>query len=553
MSSGEEIYRMVEEICSFGWRWAGTPEAERAERYIYGKLKDAGLDEVELEEFTFTRWWPEKYGLTLLREGAATWLPSEVELNVFPVWFSGATPPEGVTAELVYAGFGTQADFDEVDVDGKIALIDGRMILNFYPTWEIFGSDRLAAERGAVGLVAINGSPLDSAAYLFYIQGVEGWRERIPMLSISNDDGELLRSLCKRGKVTVRLVEDAREGEATSRTVIGVLHGESEETILVGTHTDSTFTGAIDNAGANAGLIALARHYARVPKRDRGKTMVFAGWTGHEAAFLGVNKFVEMHEDLLSNVVTFIMLDGFASKGYYNQAEWGVVETGEDEKRGLFVSENPVLLPVVVEAALKYGLTPSAYVPARRLPVSDLGPFIERNIPSIMVIGKPVWYHTKYDTVDRCTPEQLERALKAHIHIIDAIHRIPGEEIKNADGKLERGDEIKVRREGEVKGGGGSLFFTVTPSLPVEGVPAIFHLTIFTTGGEVILDLAWDFGDGAEARLPIGVHSYEKPGVYEVKATAKDTGGNVYVAKRKITVLPRKKGGAGLPSRGETG
>ncbi|MFX1238878.1 MAG: M28 family peptidase, partial [Promethearchaeota archaeon] len=55
-----------------------------------------------------------------------------------------------------------------------------------------------------------------------------------------------------------------------SNTIIGTLPGKSEDIILIGTHTDSTFTGAFDNAAANSGLIFLAKYYANIPLENRG-------------------------------------------------------------------------------------------------------------------------------------------------------------------------------------------------------------------------------------------------------------------------------------------
>nr|MDO8091297.1 M28 family peptidase [Candidatus Sigynarchaeota archaeon] len=534
--SGQEMYQIVEDLCGFGYRIAGTLAAEKAEGYIYKKLKDAGLQEVNLEPFSFNRWWVEKHELIVLAKDNPA-VPSDQTVETFPVYFSGSTEPKGITAEMVYAGYGTAADFEKVDVKDKIVLIDSKMILNFYPVFALFGSLNLAKQNGALGLVVINGSPLDAVTYIFLGEGVEGWEERIPALSVNNDDGNYLKSLCtKQGKLTVKLVEKVRTETANSNIVVGTLPGKTDDIILIGTHTDSTFTGAVDNAGANAGLIALAKHYAQTPPDKRDKTMVFAGWTGHEAAFLGVNKFVEMHKDMLDKVVTFIMLDGFGSKGWYNQADGGVVETGTDEKRGLFISDNPVLTPLVMEAVLKYNLLPAAYVSAKALPVSDLGPFIRAGVPSIMVIGKPVWYHTKYDTPDKCTPDQLERTAKAHVYFIDRIHETPTQQIKEADGKLTDINKLITKREGVAPATG---MFTVTPHPVIEGQPAVFHVTVFTSPESIILDLNWDFGDGATSKLPIAIHTYERAGTYEASLKTVDNYGNTSTVKKLVRVIKK--------------
>lgn len=535
--SGKELYQVVKDLCGFGYRRAGTPSAERAERFIYEKLRGAGLPEVVLEPFTFKRWWVERHELTVLSSGTPG-ASSDHSVDAFPVWFSGSTGSEGVTGEVAYVGYGTQADFEAVDIEGKIVLVENRMILNFHPTFDVFRSLDLAKTGGALGVIIFGGAPLDATPYFFLTEGISGWEERLPALVVSNDDGNYLRCLAAEGGLTVRLVEDVRVGEAASNIIIGTLPGRSDDVILVGTHTDSTFTGAVDNAGANAGLIGLAKHYAHIPPEDREKTIVFAGWTGHEAAFLGANKFVELHSSLLDRVAAFIMLDGFGSKGYYNQADGGAIETGTDEKRGLFISDNPALIPPVLEATLRYRLLPAAYVSAKALPVSDLGPFIRAGVPSIMVIGKPIWYHTVYDTPDKMTPEQLERSLRAHIHIIDRIHEIPAEEIRESDGKLKDIKEFATRKPEATPPSG---HFTVTPNPVVEGQPAIFHVTAFTAPESVVLEVIWDFGDGATSTSLIGVHTYQKAGTYEATLRVTDSNGNSSTTKRKVRVIKKNR------------
>ncbi|MEM3466164.1 MAG: PKD domain-containing protein [Candidatus Jordarchaeales archaeon] len=266
--------------------------------------------------------------------------------------------------------------------------------------------------------------------------------------------------------------------------------------------------------------------------------MVFAGWTRHEAAFLGARKFVEIHGDLLRRVAAFIMLDGFGSKGYYNQADGSVVETWIDEKRGLFISDNPTLIPPVIEAALRYRLLPAAYVSARALPVSDLGPFVRAGVPSLMIIGKLVWYHTVYDTPDKMTPEQLERNLKGHIHVIDKIHETPASEIRRADGKLKDIKEFITRRPDAAPPSGD---FTVTPNPVVEGCPAVFHVTVFTAPESVVLEVCWDFGDGSTSASLIGVHVYQKAGTYKATLKVVDSNGNTATTKRNVRVIKKSR------------
>jgi hypothetical protein len=421
--SGPDMYSTMKTICEFGYRRAGTPTAIKVEKFIYEKLKETGLTDVKLDEYEFTRWAFEKHELKIIAEGTPL-VPSDQVIETFPVFWSGFTDPEGIIAEMVYAGYGTSQDFKHIDVKEKIILVDGIMLLNFSPTQQVnlFDSLNIARKKGALGAIFTNNSPTDSISYAGFDE-IRGWKRRLPALSVNNFDGNYLRELCSKnqGKVKVKFILAGKTEKAKSNMIIGTLPGKTEDIVLLGTHVDSTFTGAVDNAGANAGLIELAKYFAKVPKEQREKTLMFVGWTGHEAGLVGTYQFHKMYPELVKEIAVFFMLDGFGSNGYYNQVERGVVETGLDEKRGLFVSDNTILVPIVLDAALKYNLMPSAYVSARQLPVSDLPPFIFANTPSIMIIGKPVFYHTKYDTIDKCTPDQLERTAKAHAYIIEKL------------------------------------------------------------------------------------------------------------------------------------
>ncbi len=55
----------------------------------------------------------------------------------------------------------------------------------------------------------------------------------------------------------------------------------SDEQIVVVTHTDGFFQGAMDNASGMATGIDIARHYAAMPRAQRPRTMVFMALPDH--------------------------------------------------------------------------------------------------------------------------------------------------------------------------------------------------------------------------------------------------------------------------------
>lgn len=534
--NGEEMLQIVKDLCDFGYRRSGTPPADKAEKYIYDKLKESGLDDVVFETLNFTRWWSEKHELTIISEETPGVSEDQV-IETFPAWFSGSTPQEGITAEVVYVGFGTKSDFIEVDVKDKIALINGKMILNFFPTHNerLLNTIGTAKKKGALAVICTNDSPLNSISYI--IPSLEG---SIPVLSISTPDGEYLKYLCTRyhKKLIINFIEISKVAPATSNTIIGTLPGKSEDIILIGTHTDSTFSGALDNAAANSGLISLAKYYAKIPLENREKTMLFVGWTGHECGSVGSKLFVEMHEEMLSKITTYILLDGFGCNGYYNGANEGVIPTGLDERRGLFITENPLLLSFTLDAVMKYKLLPAVYVSARSFPVADLPPFVEKDVPSILIIGKPILYHTELDTIDLINPDQLERSIKAHIEIIDKIQATPARDIKAGDGNLPDINQFIKKKEGIIF---PSATFYVVPEILTAGVMAIFVPSVLLSPESIILSFKWEAEDGMISDSILMVRNFRKPGSYKVSFTIKDNFGNENSYSKVIRVLEKFK------------
>lgn len=542
---GEEIFQIAKDLCDFGYRRAGTPPADNAENYLYEKLKEAGVEDLKLEQINFTRWWSEKHELTILSENTPG-VAEDQNIETFPTWYGLSTPPEGIISEVAYVRYGTKSDFREVNVKDKIALIEGKMLLNFRPTHTVFNTIETAQKRGAKAVICINGSPVDSISYTNFTamydlpstQSVPSLT--LPVLSINNHDGEYLKHLCTRyhKKLTVKLVEISKTGPATSNTIIGTLPGKSDDLIVIGSHTDSTFTGAFDNAAANAGLITLAKYYAKMSPENREKTIVFVGWTGHECESIGSRIFVEMHEDMISKITTFIELDGFGCIGYYNQADGGIVDTNLDERRGIFTTDNSVLFAYASDAVLKYNLLPAVNVSALLLQVGDYAPFAKKGVPSLLIIGKSPLYHTKLDTIDTILPDQLERSAKAHIEIINKILATSVEKIKNADRKQFDINKFIIKRE-EIRK--PSVYFDVVPEVLTVGDFAVFVPSVISNPESILLSYEWDLGDGMVSKSIMMIHAYRKPGSYSVRFKVVDNAGNEVAQERIIRVVEKFK------------
>lgn len=523
----------LQDYVKIGWRRAGSPELKKATEYTAERLRSFGISDVQIQPFPFIAWHPEAFRLTVLA-GDSPSLPQDQELPCFPIWHTSSTTEKGIEGELIYLENGTMADFQTKakEVRGKIVVVDSKIIMNFSPAFRTFGTYELAMKFGASGMIAVNDSPLDTLSAFFAPRKAEAEKAKIPGVSVNKFDGEYLKTLALSGKGKVKLFLQTKFMNSESWNVFARLPGRTDEAIVIGTHLDSWFSGAVDNAAANAGLLALARYYASLPQVMREKTLFFVGMGGHEVN-IGPAEFLKANKALVPNMVTFIMLDGLGSSGYYNEIGGGAIATGRDEKRGIFVSENPLLFSLALEKVHKYKLLPAAYVSAFKLPVSDLPPFLQAKIPSLMIIGKPVWYHTQLDTPDKCTPNQLERSIRAHQEIIDTLDKIPGSVIRENEGQLKTMDGFIVPKSGMKS---PSFQINAIPNPTAVKNPIVFYVTSFDDPESVILKIEWDFGDGTPgAEGPLTHHAYEKPGLYRMKVTIM----NAHGGQAKCTKLLR--------------
>ncbi|MHA1382179.1 MAG: M28 family peptidase [Candidatus Helarchaeota archaeon] len=537
--SGSRLYDYMMDFIKIGWRRPGTPEAHKTAEFILKKFNEFGLEETRLEPFEMLLYNPTKWKLTI----KCDFLPNkETEIECFPLWHTKSADMGGTEAELVYIGWGTPKEFKKQDINGKIVLIDSNRMMAFYPTMDFYRSYEKARKKGAIGLIAIHDTPPNTlfATYATRHQTLKDTNLEsgsIPALVIGYDSGNYLKTLLQTENVTANLQLETKIKPSMTDNLIGKLEGQKkDEIILVGTHIDSWFDGAIDNAGANAGFIELADYYSQIPENEREETMIFAGFAGHEVGSIGVIEFARKHNAWFDKVTTFCMLDGFGSNGYILESPGRIpIETRMDEAKGLFTTENQVLFNYISNAVFKYKLFPSMHVSAVAGPYSDLGPLVAANVPSMMIIGKGIFYHTIQDTADKVLPAQLERTTKAHVEILNKIHQTPANIIKDADRKgIKLPEKIDPRKRGTVY-----FSFSITPNPVIKNNIALLYLTSYICEDRIIVDIKWTLENGMEIRSPILPQTFRKIGKNKVRLTLKDNFGNEYSLEKFVYVLKK--------------
>ena len=160
------------------------------------------------------------------REGDRVWI------FAFPVDPSSlAADAYEVEGAMAYAGRGTEEDFSGVDLNGKIALIEGGGGVSLREKVEGAG------EAGAEAAVIFNEEPNAGASWDRVFRDT-----RIPAIGIGNREGRgLLRALETGGRLEVR-VSKSPLALQPSRNVVAELNNdiEDDETLVIGAHYDTT-------------------------------------------------------------------------------------------------------------------------------------------------------------------------------------------------------------------------------------------------------------------------------------------------------------------------
>jgi len=391
--TSDRAYQLVESLCrKFGSRFAGSDEEREAASFLAGKMRNFGLEEVELKPFEYQGW---QRGSTEL-----FWLdqddkPHRVDCIGLPY------SPEGkVEAELIDLGLGTPAEFslEEGKISGKIVLVSAERPL--YARENMHRRDKYlrAVEAGAAGFIWMRGAP----GYLEETGGLPH-DAPIPAAGISREAGFRLQEMLVKGKLRVRLAASHQKAPTTSYNVIGSLPGRNPEKkkLIAGAHYDGhdIAEGALDNGAGTAVVMEAARLLAqRSEVLERSIDFVLFG--AEEVDLVGSSSFVaEVAEQAdLDDYQFMINLDGGPGR--------------PGSKLGIALQGWPKLVPFFKRMAAEMGLENLA-VGVSHSAHSDMYPFSEKGVPSgylsaleEMATGRN-WGHTRADTLDKLEVEKL--------------------------------------------------------------------------------------------------------------------------------------------------
>jgi hypothetical protein len=177
---------------------------------------------------------------------------------------------------------------------------------------------------GAAGVVfALDASPANARGQ--YTPFIWGYAD-LPALIVDRPTGAKLRAQAI-GVPKARLVLTASLDNTKSDSLVATLPGATDEVLVVNTHTDGQ-NAFEENAGI--ACVALAKHFAAMPKSARLRTLVFSCVTGH---FSGGGQpqtqgFIDDHPDVIAKSAAAITIEHFGCQEW-NDDSSGYHRTGQ--------------------------------------------------------------------------------------------------------------------------------------------------------------------------------------------------------------------------------
>jgi len=399
-------------------RIAGTEYERITNEWTAAHFRRIGLEQVRIQEFDLPpQWFPTSWEVAVSGGGRTTRLAT-----AFPLFNSVGTNG-AATLEPVWVGMGTGADFADRQVAGKAAVLYG------FPnpggrgnTALTLGALRRAEEAGAAAILLIVGFPGN------VVNQPQGGATTppatVPVIMLGDQDGRAIRELIERREsptVRIRLATETRTGLKTAN-VWGILPGATDENVALMAHADAFFEGAMDNASGMATLVALAEHYAKVPRAQRRRTMTFfttfahhspsgeqAGirWVHHNMQEMWAKTALLINLEHTAQVATYLIGEAFITSNHVSARRWYV--GGSDRLRDL-----------VLKVFQEYGI--ALYSQAEGRPGGELS-HVYTHAPSVHIIDHTV-YHTDMDTLAAVPAYGLEQSARAFAKIIDQVNAL---------------------------------------------------------------------------------------------------------------------------------
>jgi hypothetical protein len=427
--SGKHIKDMLKEVVNisrqyrdeghqFWGRITGFKSDQMTKQWLLGHYRRIGLEKVHLQEFNMPpQWTATSFEASITGAGKTVPLTS-----IYPMFLSSGTPAAGVDLDPVWVGLGTAADFMGRDVKGKVVFIHGLPTpggRNYSAAWN--GAIERAEKGGAAFVVVQMGAAGTNPKSQPGGEGGDGAETPVPRMAIGAQDGTTVREMIEQGvspKVHLEL-EVKKVPNLKTASVWGELPGMTDENIVIMSHDDGFFDGALDNASGMAGMLALAEYYAKVPRAERRRTLTFLVTPGHHAGGQGIRWVHENRDTVLAKTALILNCEHFSQ----TQTYWlgaGLMPSNTISAKRWYVGGSDQLKQIATKTFREFGV--ALYSRPEVRPGGELSQ-VYTDAPSVHIIDH-IFYHTDMDTPELVPESGLESGVRAYAKIIDEVNKL---------------------------------------------------------------------------------------------------------------------------------
>jgi N-acetylated-alpha-linked acidic dipeptidase len=400
------------------------------------RVKLSGTAE-ELESFRYLQATLDGYGYKtdLILHDAYISLPGKAKFEVeaekpdcITHSFSRSSPADGLQGTVVYGGNGRAEDFASIDARGKIVLLDGMA----NPS-----ASRQASLAGAIGQVHISPHEHLHEMCVSPVWGspTQATRDALPstvVLTLRQADGEALkRRVQGNAPVEVTLYAEVETRWRKTPILVAELPGsdDNEPFVMFSGHHDTWHYGVMDNGGANATMLEIARLFA--PERAawrRGLRLCF--WSGHShGRYAGSTWYADTHwDELAKRCVVHVNVDSTGAKGNTVlsdspcSAELCALAREAIAVRGGQEHDGHRMSRAGDQSFWGVGV-PSMFMGMGEQPAGSAESFTRSVFGggARKAAGFGWWWHTPDDTLDKMDPDLLVRDTRIYVHTIGRL------------------------------------------------------------------------------------------------------------------------------------
>lgn len=454
------IVKYIRDLTSFGYRRTGSKASLKAATYVRDHFRRYGLSNVGFQTVRSYDWKVKDSSLSV----------AGIKRDSFPIAhaFMGGTETgtfgtgaSGLTAPIVDVANGTASAFASKDVAGKVVMFNlkftglpadlfkavadfyydpnntvapGEVIPQPYLTNFVDVTQR-AMDNGAVGVVGVLADYFDSKYY--FNEEYRRLKMDIPGLWVTRDEGEAIRAqLSIDPSAQAKIVMNGERKPAPARNVIGFLPGRSKTTLLISSHHDAVWDGAVEDGSGTAEVLALARYFGALKKKHRPMSLMFATMDSHFTGYQAHQKFIEKYvtgvPEARKPKVNFV-IEHIARHG--KVVDGKLQMTNLPEVGGILQNVGEKPLQVIKDVVVKNKLDRTIVIPATFFGASlptDASFAYAAGVPVVSLISGPIYLYDKQDTIDKVYKPHLRPMALAYKEMIARMSRMPLSDLPGA-------------------------------------------------------------------------------------------------------------------------